>query len=91
MLHEHAAIKKMDCTVLDCFTALAGNSEECRIDAGVRLLEHVFGKQVKFKVRAYDLNREHIIVYLKYLPDEFLTSPLIENISLLTREFYVIG
>lgn len=70
MLNGHTAIKKMDSTVLDCFTALADNSEECRIKAGVRLLEHVSGKQGKFQVRKYSLNKEHMIVYLrlKYHP-----------------------
>ena len=70
MLNERAAIKKMDSTVLDCFTALADNNEEFRIEAGVRLLEHVFGKQIKFQVCEYSLNREHMIMYLslKYLP-----------------------
>jgi hypothetical protein len=51
MLSEHAAIRKMDSTVLDCFTALADNNEGLRIEAGVKLLEHVFRKQVKFQVR----------------------------------------
>lgn len=71
MVNEHKTIKKMDSTVLDCFTALADNNEECRIEAGVRLLKHVIGKQGKFPVSEYSLNREHIIVYLilKYLPD----------------------
>lgn len=61
MLNEHAARKKMDATVLDSFTALADNNEELRIEAGVRLLEHVFGKQIKFHVREYSPNREHVI------------------------------
>lgn len=71
MLNEHKTIKKMDSTVLDCFTALADNNEECRILAGVRLLKHVFGKQGKFQVSGNSLNRGHMIVYLilKYLPD----------------------
>lgn len=55
MLNEHKTIKKMDSTVLDCFTALADNNEECRIEAGVRLLKHVFGKQGKFQVSEYGL------------------------------------
>jgi len=69
MLIEHKTIKKMDSTVLDCFTALADNNEECRIEAGVRLLKHVFGKQGKLQVSIV-LNREHMIVYrsLKYPP-----------------------
>jgi hypothetical protein len=69
MLNEHKTIKKMDSTVLDCFTALADNNEDCRIEAGVRLLKHVFGKQEKFQVSEYNLNREHMIVCLssKYL------------------------
>jgi hypothetical protein len=60
MLSVHAAVKKMDSTVLDCFTALADNNEGLRIGAGVKLLEHVFRKQVNFQVsdkwdRAYDV------------------------------------
>lgn len=51
MLSGHAAAKKMDSTVLDCFTALADNNEELRIGAGVKLLEHVYSKQTKFGVR----------------------------------------
>jgi hypothetical protein len=62
MLREHAAIRKMDSTVLDCFTALADNNEELRVEAGVKLLEHVYGKQVQFQVR-YSLNGMHVIVY----------------------------
>lgn len=50
MLNERTATKKMDSTVLDCFTALADNNEESRIEAGVRLLKHVFGKQGNFQV-----------------------------------------
>lgn len=50
MLNEHTGTKKMDSTVLDCFTALADNNEEFRIEAGVKLLKHVFGKQGKFQV-----------------------------------------
>jgi len=63
MVKEHKTIKKMDSTVLDCFTALADNNEECRIEAGVRLLKHVFGKQGKFQDEGvcpelqYTLNR----------------------------------
>jgi hypothetical protein len=62
VLSEYAAIKKMDSTVLDCFTALADNNEELRIEAGVKLLEHVYSKQVQFQVR-YSLNGMHVIVY----------------------------
>jgi hypothetical protein len=50
MLSGHATVKKMDSTVLDCFTALADNNEELRIRAGVKLLEHVYSKQIKFGV-----------------------------------------
>lgn len=50
MSSVHAAIKKMDSTVLDCFTALADSNEGLRIEAGVTLLEHVFRKQVQFQV-----------------------------------------
>lgn len=62
MLREHAAVKKMDSTVLDCFTVLADNNEELRLEAGVKLLEHVYSKQVQFQVR-YSQNEMHVIVY----------------------------
>jgi hypothetical protein len=62
MLSEHVGVRKMDSTVLDCFTALADNNEELRIEAGVKLLEHVYGKQVKFQVRDRNLNGMHMIV-----------------------------
>jgi hypothetical protein len=59
MFNADAAVKKMDSTVLDCFTALTDTNEGLRVEAGVKLLEHVFRKQVKFQVsgkwdRAYD-------------------------------------
>jgi hypothetical protein len=50
MLSHHVAVKEMDSTVLDCFTALADNNEELRIGAGVKLLEHVYSKQIKYRV-----------------------------------------
>lgn len=61
---EHPAVKKMDSTVLDCFTALADNNEELRIEAGVKLLEHVYSKQVQFQVR-YSLNGIFKLVFCK--------------------------
>ncbi|KAJ9586293.1 hypothetical protein L9F63_020056 [Diploptera punctata] len=48
MLQVHGS-KKMDSTVLDCFTVLGNNNEKSRIDAGVKLLEHVFVKQADFE------------------------------------------
>ncbi|PSN57118.1 hypothetical protein C0J52_01317 [Blattella germanica] len=48
MLIEHTA-RKMDSTVLDCFTALGNNIEKTRIDAGIKLLDHVYAKQSEFE------------------------------------------
>jgi len=63
MLRERTIVKKMDSTVLDCFTALADNNEELRIEAGVKLLEHVFGKQAVYQVRNMSLNTVvHVMV-----------------------------
>jgi hypothetical protein len=62
MLSEHRDIKKMDSTVLECFTALADSNEELRREAGVKLLEHVYSKQIQFQVRQ-SLNAMHVIVY----------------------------
>ena len=52
MLTEHSS-RKMNSTVLDCFTALGNNNEKLRIDASVKLLEHVFIKQNDFEVCSY--------------------------------------
>jgi hypothetical protein len=62
MLSEYTAVKKMDSTVLDCFTALADNNEKLRIEAGVKLLEHVYCKQVQFQV-CDSRNLVNMIVY----------------------------
>jgi hypothetical protein len=63
MLSERGGIKKMDSTVLDCFTALADSNGELRTEAGVKLLEHVYSKQIQFQVR-YSLNGMHVMSVL---------------------------
>ncbi|XP_069699003.1 uncharacterized protein Mybbp1A [Periplaneta americana] len=63
MLNEHRRATEMDSSVLDNFTSLASDNEKCRIEAGLKLLQHIFAKQEEFEAEgicpelAYALNR----------------------------------